>query len=148
MELAERFARDQGAPQEVGGVTVHNIFRQPVAEGSRVLVHRLRVADGDVQGLRIKVHGGHVRVNAQRLAEVVLWADTSPEQVEVTCETGGEVAEFRAWNCWRDANGTMQAWLGNSGMVVEKTGSVVFLRCSAGYHEFSPTDLEVELSFR
>ena len=62
VSLAERFARDQGKPQIVDGVTVHGIFRCRVTSGARVYVRRLRVVQSPVQGLRVNVDGGSLRV--------------------------------------------------------------------------------------
>ena len=149
MNLAERFARDRGAPQVVDGVTVHNSFRHTVMRGSRVHIRRLAATTSAVQGLRVKLlKGGFLRVNNQRSKEVVLWADTSPEDLEILCAPSTETAEFIAWNCWRDAKGIMQAWIGDAGIVIEGSDNTFLLRCSAGYHRFSPTDLDIELRFQ
>ena len=140
--LAERFARAHGAPQELDGLIVHTMWRLQVAAGKRVLLRRLGQVPNPVQGVRVKLNGGTVTVNAQELPDVVLWADTSPAEVTLTCNKDGEL---RVWNCWRDPQGTMQAWIGNAGLLVDVSDTSVRLKCSDGNDQFSPTDLEVEI---
>lgn len=147
MSLAERFAKSKGAPQNVDGLIVHSIYRRQISAGARVRVRRVSAAAGSVQGLRIKMDNGFLLVNERRRKDVVLWSDTAPAEVEVVCEPRGAVGELRAWNCWRDAEGTMHAWIGDAGIVVEEAEAIVRLRCSAGYHPFAPSDLEVVLTF-
>lgn len=40
--------------------------------------------------------------------------------------------ELSLWNCWRDDRGATQAWVGNSGMIVEELGGgVLRFRCNS-----------------
>jgi hypothetical protein len=146
--LSERFARDRGAPQDVGGVTVHNILRRRLNADPIIRVRRLHASANPVQGLRVKIDGGFLLINGQRLKDTVLWADSAPAEFEMRCSLRTSEAELKAWNCWRDPKGTMQAWIGDAGMIIEEIGHRTRLRCSDGSHPFSPTDLEVELDFR
>ena len=145
--LAERFARDAGAPQDVDGRVVHCIYRHEVVSGQRVHVHWVRAVERPVQGLRLKLSTGTLLVGGESLEDVVLWMDTAPVDVELVCKVQPFRAELRVWNCWRDEQGVMQAWLGDAGMIVEESRNRTLLRCSAGSHAFSPIDLEVELEF-
>jgi hypothetical protein len=146
--LAERFARSQGQPQEVNGVVVQNIYRRIVSQGAVVRVRRVQATASPTQGLRIKVNKGSVLINGQKHKEVVLWADSAPASLEIVCDTGkAPSAELRAWNCWRDEDGVMQAWLGDAGMIIQEDEQRVSLRCGDGTHAFDATDLEVELIF-
>lgn len=147
MTLAKRFARTRGAPQTVDGIVVHNIYRRDVSSGTRICVRRASVTDGAVQGLCLKVANGFLIVNGQRQEDIVLWSDTAPSNVEVICEPRGSLGEFRAWNCWRDSEGTMHAWTGDAGIVIEEIDGKVRLHCSAGNHPFTPSDLVVEFTF-
>lgn len=93
------------------------MYRRSVSAGFSVTVRRLAVAaSGPVPGLRLKVHRGTVTINGQQLVEAALWSDTSPELVTIGCGVRTGELEFRAWNCWRDAGGVMQAWLENAGI--------------------------------
>src|ERR1044071_9519144 len=109
--LAERFAESQGRPQEVNGVIVQNIYRRAVSQGQMLRIKRLRATASPTQGLRLKIERGFVTVNGRNEKDVVLWADSAPADVEVVCDTGkASTGELRAWNCWRDGDGVMQAW--------------------------------------
>jgi hypothetical protein len=56
---------------------------------------------------------------------------------------------LRAWNVWCDPAGTMQAWIGNAGMIVrEGSAGEVVLCCSDGFGEASVDDLVVTLVFQ
>lgn len=148
MELADRFVAEEGGPVELEGKLVHSIYRRQLREGMRVRVVRCSAAPaGPTAGLRLKLHRGRLRVGTETLADIVLWSDTSPEQVTIECEPAGGRAELRAWNCWRDEQGVMQAWLANAGMLVQEEGDVVILRCSSGPGGVSFGDLVVELRF-
>jgi hypothetical protein len=146
--LADRFAQSLGQPQEVDGMIVQNMFRRDIVDGQVVHVRRRRASGRLVQGLRLKVEKGTVRVNGQEVKDAVLWADSAPDEVELICHTGKRSnCELRVWNCWRDEGGIMQAWIGNAGIVVRETGDAVEILCSDGTHQFDPSDLEVELRF-
>lgn len=145
--LSERFARDRGAPQQVDGQTVHGIFRHKITSGQRVHIRRIQCVASPVQGLRLKVDQGSLLVNGQKLKDVVLWADSAPAEVHAICQSRSPSVELKAWNCWRDSAGTMNAWIGDAGMVVEEIGNRARLKCSGGEHPFSPVDLEIELEF-
>ncbi|MEO1302946.1 MAG: hypothetical protein AAFV36_07150 [Myxococcota bacterium] len=91
---------------------------------------------------------GKLIVNNQRLDDVVLWSNTSPEQVDALYEAAS-VGQVKVWNVWEDESGTMQAWIGNAGLVVEQEDSTsARLACSSG--DVAEPDFEhivVELSF-
>lgn len=146
--LAERFAKSRGEPQDVGGTLVHNIYRRLVAAGEALRVRRIRAVAAPVQGLRVKVDKGTMTVNGRELQDVVLWADSAPSEVELVCHTGKHATgELRVWNCWKERDGVMQAWLGDAGMTIEDGRERVGIRCSDGTHPFEPSDFEVELLF-
>jgi hypothetical protein len=149
MNMMDRLTQANGQPVEVDGVLVNAIYRRRITSSHVMRVHRSRAKPFPVQGLRVRVDGGIVTVRGRVLNEVVLWADTAPEDVEVVCEIdrGRAAGEVRVWNCWREADGTMQAWLGDAGMIVEESNMEVRLRCSDGTSPFSPADLDVTLSF-
>ena len=84
--LSERFAKDRGAPQDVCGVTVHNIFRRPLNADHIIRVRRLHASAIPVQGLRLKIDGGFFFINGQQLKDTVLWADSAPAELEMRCQ--------------------------------------------------------------
>lgn len=146
--LAERFAIAKGAPLNVDGEVVVNMYRRTVNDGQKVAVRVLKRIEHPVQGLRIKLSEGTIRVNEQDLKEAVIWLDTAPHEFELLCNTKkGATSELRVWNCWQDANGVTQAWIGNAGIVADETDSRVVLKCSSGTGAFDPRHLEAELRF-
>lgn len=148
MDLAQRFIESKGGPIEVDGRLVHSIFRRKVERSTAVrLTRQASSASGPVTGLRLKVQRGSLRVNEASFADVVLWSDTSPYEVVVRCEVPKGGTELRVWNCWRDEQGVMQAWLANAGMLVAEDGGRVTLRCSSGPGGVSFDDLVVQLDF-
>ena len=148
MDLAQRFIEAKGGPIEVDGRLVHGIFRRRVESVTTVrLMRQSTSASGPITGLRLKVQRGKLRVNDESLTDVVLWSDTSPDEVLLRCEVPKGGSELRVWNCWRDDQRVMQAWLANAGMLVEEHGRLVTLRCSSGPGGVSFSDLVVQLSF-
>jgi hypothetical protein len=146
--LSERFAKSEGRPLEVNGVLVESIYRRSVSQGQAVRIRRVQATAMPVQGLRLKVDKGSVVINGRKHKDVILWADTAPDNVEVVCETGkASTAELRVWNCWKADDGVMQAWIGDAGMVIDEDGQRVSIRAGDGTHPFAPRDLQVELLF-
>lgn len=146
--LAERFARDQGSPQQVGDELVHGIYRRKVQAGTQISV-RLRSGKTEpVQGVCMKLHRGQLAVESVSAAEIVLWTDTAPKDSSIrVASVKGDEAELRVWNCWLGSHGSTDAWLGDAGMVIVEAGDTVTLRCSDGRPGFSSSDLIVELAF-
>lgn len=138
-----------GAPIDVDGETVRMMFELPPVEGHAELRVALKAKSGRPQAVRLKARGGKLVVNGQALDDVVLWSDSAPPEVTATVEPAstGKPVTVRAWNAWRDPAGTMQAWIGDAGMIVEEgdPGSVV-LRCSDGFDAPTFDDLVVELA--
>lgn len=143
----ERFVRSRGAPIKVGPWTVEMMLERHVANGDRLLVRFLSTKSVPVQGLRLKVDSGHMLVMGQRLTSMDLWTDTAPDCTELVFETA-EPTTFKAWNIWRNQSyGHADAWIGNSGMVIERADESVTIRASDVQGEFDPSDLVVELVF-
>lgn len=92
----------------------------------------------------MSIKKGQLTVDGQTMNRLVLWTDTAPEVVQVVCRPPKAGAVLRAWNNW-DRNGTMMAWLGNAGMLVEDQNDCVVLRCSDGIGPPDFEDLVVEL---
>lgn len=148
MSLAQRFLEAAGGPIEVEGRLVHGIFRRKVESTTTVRVRRQATsASGPTTGLRLKVQRGKLRLNGESFSDVVLWSDTSPEDVAIRFEVSQSGSELRVWNCWRDDRGVLQAWLNNAGMLLEEDGNRIVLRCSSGPGGISFDDLVVGLDF-
>ena len=145
--LAEQFMAAKGAALNVHGCTAVNMYRRPVDEDQKVTVCAQVAMESPVQGLRIKLVDGVIRINEQLLKEVVIWFDTAPLDFEFSCHPRKQTAELRVWNCWRDSNGVAQSWVGNAGLIAEENDSDVMLRCSTGVADFEPHQLTVNLNF-
>ncbi|GAA2999540.1 hypothetical protein [Actinokineospora diospyrosa] len=148
-KLGELFIESQGEPLEVDGQLVHMAYELPdPVDGDRLRVRFEGVAGPHRQGLVVSASGGKLEVVGQRHPEVVLWTDTTPPEVSLTVHRakGSKPLRVMMWNTWVDGMDIEQAWIGNSGIVIDSDGPAVFLRCSNGYGEPSFTDLVVAVS--
>jgi hypothetical protein len=147
--LAERFAAAHGAPVEVDGGLAHMMLELPPIGGPATLRIELRTDSSRPQAIRLKARGGKVLLDAQLVDDVVLWSDTAPPAVTASLRPtwSGAPMTVRVWNAWRDPAGTMQAWIGDAGMLVEEEKpGVVMLRCSDGFDAPTFDDLIVRLA--
>lgn len=147
--LSELFMAAQGAPIEVDGQLVHMMYELPPIGGPATLHVSLEASETRPQGVRLKARNGKVQVNDRLVDDVVLWSDTVPPIVTaiVQPQSPRKPMTLRVWNAWRDPAGTMQAWIGDAGMLVEEDepGKVV-LRCSDGFDAPTFDDLVVHLT--
>jgi hypothetical protein len=142
--LSSLFQASDGAAVEFGGRLVQPIFQMPLQNAeTRFTVHRVSSASSPVQGLCIKATKGGITVNGQSHSQIILWADTSPDTVEIVISSkrGGVL---KAWNVWRSGDLT-QAWIGNAGMHVSSNGGKTILECSDGVQDVDFTNLVIEL---
>jgi len=151
-KLAERFQANQGAPIEWHGHLIHMMYEVTAPEGSPALqIQFTHTNTQRPQALRLKLRGGNIEINQQRLDDVVLWAEDVPGPVvgQLLPKKPGNPVALRTWNAWRDHTGAMQAWIGNSGIIIEVPAKgATTLKCSDGFGEPSFDDLIVQLSFR
>lgn len=149
-KLAELFQASRGKPVDWAGQLVHMMFELtgPTAD-QELLIQFGQPAPARPQALRIRARGGLVELNGQELDDVVLWSDSAPQTVVIGFRPAkaDEPMTVRIWNAWRDTAGTMQAWIGNSGMLIEErdNGSTV-LKCSDGFDDPNFDDLVAALS--
>ncbi len=99
-----------------------------------------------ISGLRLKATKGKIEVNGQQHSEIVLWADTSPEDVLITTSCKSD-CELKAWNVWRIDDLT-QAWVGNAGLVVDEHDHSITLRCSDGVGDVDFDDFVVQIELK
>lgn len=144
---AEQFISSNGNPIVMDGLTIINMYRRWVYPGQIVRLSFAVSIEHPMQGVRLKVDKGKLLVNGKLVEDVVIWRDSAPSEIEIICHPKGEGGELRVWNCWRDKNDVMQAWVGNSGIVVEESERTALLRCSAGAGDFSPDDMRVTIKF-
>ena len=131
MTFAEEFARNQGQPICLDGQDVVPMLRRPVWPGCRIRVIWRSARPLPVQGIRMKVQGGKLSMGEADFGDVVLWRDTAPNETVFVCHAT-KAAELRIWNCWRDARGVMQAWVGNAAMrAIESGPNAVTVECNS-----------------
>lgn len=154
----EQFAANGFKAIKYDGLTVHPMFRSPVAPGDRWRLTWLEAASPRVQGLTLRVRlpdvpgrrgeAGRLKVADAASASIVLWTDTAPAVVEVLCEEAVEGAELCVSNRWRLDDGREDEWLNNFGMLIERdSNGRTMLRCAEGYGRDRPsfTSLVVRL---
>ena len=142
-KLADLFEQTQARAVTWQGHTVHSMVERVYPSGTTLRVTFEDPNPARPEGLRFRVRGGTARIADQELDDVVFWSDSAPRVVEaelVASEPDTQL-HVRLWNCWRDPNGTVQAWIGNAGMLVEEAGSGFRLRCSDGFDEVTFADL-------
>lgn len=149
LTLSELFEASHGLPVDWFGQQVHMMHEFTVSGSGMALSAEFRTVSAQrPQGVRIKVRGGTVQFEDRALADVVLWSDTSPERVvaPIRASRADQPVLIRAWNAWRDQNGTMQAWIGNAGLLIheERDGATV-LSGSDGFGDPTFDDLVVAL---
>lgn len=83
-----------------------------------------------------------LRVGDVEATNLVLWADTSPAELEITT---GDAGDLRMWNVWRDGD-LIQAWEGDARIDVDDEGDDLSLVCHDGHAGDGP-DLIVRLRF-
>ena len=146
MALAEQFAHAHGYPIQVDGHSVQMLYRRRAQSGLTMRVRWVARVDAPVQGISVSVKGGALRVAESKARDVALWTDTAPEEVIVRCE-GRDVKEQSLWNCRRDDREGTQAWVGNSGMIVQVLdASVLRFRCNSR-SEITFEDLVFDVEF-
>lgn len=129
--LSAIFQRTGGAAIEINERRILPIFQMKLPSGRySLLVRRLQHTSVSEAGLRIKILKGEVELNGQNHSEIILWAGSSPELVEL-CVRSKTGCTMKIWNVWRSDN-LVQAWVGDAGMIVSEIGNSIKLECSGG----------------
>lgn len=135
--LSERFKESRGGPIALDdGAVIHMMHELVTAEGETGVRIELRTSSPRPQAARLKIRGGRLRIVDELLQDVVLWSETAPATVVATLVPDNDQGpmSLRIWNAWQDDAGSMQAWIGDAGMVVyEDPDGTIILRCSDGY---------------
>jgi hypothetical protein len=149
--LADLFTSAKSPKIDWNGEPAYAIYEIIPAPNS-VIVDFLKATSSPVQGLILKAQNALLEVAGSRMPEVVLWRDTAPDRIAVRVEPKlGKKASLKLWNVWRISTGgvqVMHAWLGNSGMRIDKSvdGKELYLRCSDGEGPVDFGDIEIRLS--
>ena len=117
-----------------------NHFQMTTEAHTAITVYRLGASNTRSQGLVIDADNT-LNVNGIKETTIVLWADTSPEKVEIQTTEAGSV---RFWHAWRDGD-LVQAWQGHAHIEVERDEGLR-IRCRDG-HGNPHVDLDVRIEF-
>lgn len=147
MSFGEEYIRTRGAPILHEGRTVVPALQEPVQPGQVVGFRWLRAIPSPPQGIRIELKEGLLVVNGEEVKSSVVWRETSPDEFEFVCKCK-RPTELTVWNCWKDTRGTMQAWIGNAGMSIDRSvdGRVIEVHANSR-HEITFQDSVFELRF-
>jgi len=130
--LSAVFQKNMGAPIYYQGEAVLPIVLFPLEKGVHEFsLKRIRAKAMPLSGLKLKVAKGKVEIEGEAHSDVVLWSNTSPDicNFKVVANRG---CILKIWNVW-EVDGLVQAWVGNSGIVVRPVESGgLELRCSDG----------------
>jgi hypothetical protein len=138
------FQKTNGAPIEINGVIIRPSYKLNLQKGEhKFLIRRLKVKEKPLQGIRLKIKKGEIFVNDKTLSDVILWANTSPDLIEIHIKSKKD-CELIIWNEWQIDNLT-QAWVGNAGIHIVNGEKVTKLECSNGIGDVDFTDLVVEI---
>ncbi len=146
-DLSSLFAEQQTNLIDWDG-PLYSLYELP-RDASELDVRFLSAKSQPPQGLRLKVRGGTFEVESTTANDLVLWQNTSPDEVHVRIRWNSKgLRSLRVWNAWQMRDVT-QAWLGNAGMRVSADdGGVFHFRCSDGEGAPAFDDLVAEVRVR
>ena len=145
--LAELWGDTKGSIVEYQGLTVHAVVFKQVKTRGRFIVRFFKAVHTPLQALRIDIDPGKLLIEEIESAKMILRLDTSPDTVEVVYRPHRDGSRISIYNAWINEDDGVDAWLMNSGMLVEETGNKLTLRCSDGRGEPTFDDLVVEIEF-
>ncbi|MCW4627810.1 MULTISPECIES: hypothetical protein [Marinomonas] len=141
--LSEKFQSTMGQPVEIEGRNVYPIYILELEKEKQITVKWVSTQSRLKQGIQIKIDKGVIEVNGEKLSNIVLWEDTSPDVVQLRC-IPKKNTKLKVWNVW-EVNGVTQAWVGNAGMDISESDHQIRLRCSDGSDDVNFQNVVVEL---
>jgi len=132
--LDELFGEAKGSPVLYDDKYLVQAVEIPISEPciftARVLKNNPKLR----QGITLQVKPGMVEDEGGLHKSVICWYDHEPWVLETKLLPNGHDAKLFVWNSW-ETNGRTDAWIGNSGIVVERpdpAADIWIARCSAG----------------
>ncbi len=135
-ELAHLFDANPPGPVVFEGQLVSRVLRLPIEEDVLLKLRPRSFVKRPRQAISLSVHGASATVNGYEGRKFIFWAgkfraDGRPATVEVQAVAKG--AYVNVWNSWESPSGRVDAWLMDSGMIVEQTSDHAFIaHCSDG----------------
>lgn len=130
LSLSELFEQSADDAITWNGQQVQAVVRLPVRDGSNIRLRRLGASRDRAQALKLSLNSGALRVNGLSSPNIAIWSHTASEEVEIAVE-GRRANTLTLWNAW-SLDGVDNAWLGNSGIVVQAHAGGQTLQCSDG----------------
>lgn len=133
--FGEEFMRTTANTIKYNDLTVHAIYKRGWNGAIKIRIQRISAANEaangvTTQGINIRVKGAKLRVANSYAEDIVLWSDTAP--ADVILESDGDVREVMIWNSYRTVHGTEEAWVGNSGMLIDDVeGGLLRFSCNS-----------------
>lgn len=144
-KLSELFTASGGTPIRWGDQDVHMMLElTDLRAGSELRIKFEQPNPSRPQALRLKSRDGDLELNGRTMNDVALWSDSAPDLVlaRLRPKQPRKSMRVRVWNAWRDGAGSTQAWIGNSGMLIEESpGGVTVVKCSDGFGDPTFDDL-------
>lgn len=135
--LAERYAEEKSNRIEFDGRTVFGMFTV-IVEGE-FSVRFVRSVAQPPQGVRISAKRS-MKVLNSKSTSFALWHEDADEfRVGLPA---GKPQKVQISTVWRSERGSIQTWLGNYGMIVQRQGESVRFLCSNGPGEPTFDDVE------
>jgi hypothetical protein len=149
MTLGEKFIESQGKPVEVGGKLVHMSFKWfPPAELNVFEISIFNASSIHRHALNLSAKECRLEINDHSMAKAVVWLDAAPPRFSVRLlrkKSRVRPVSVNIWNAWQDKSGIQQAWIGNSGIIIEDDDDLIRLRCSDGGGEINFDSLVVDI---
>jgi hypothetical protein len=137
------FINSKGKPIKYKDMELISIDRIPV---NKKFSGYLRVVSTNSewrQGVEIKVNG-KMKINGVEGKSFIIWEENAKENVafEGTAKEGA----LKVWNAWDIGNGTINAWLNGSAMILEVDGNVRRYKCNDAHPDENFDDIVFEVT--
>lgn len=146
--FAERFLASEGRPINCRGQTVQIAFELDVVRNEEFELIFETSRETPIQGIHVSIDSGTLEVGLQRVKHAVLWRDTAPKRVVIRAHPKQASGRLRLWNGWKNEQGESSSGLGNAGLVADRSGGEIVLRCSDGVGPPEFDDLVVRIRTR
>ncbi len=137
-------ARTKESPEIVtyNGQTLVRADRFPVQDGEKLKIIFEHVGEDWAYGWRQGIcldSDLPSKIEGFESTQFVLWSDTAPPEVIYTART--KEGAIWAYNAWDTGDGTTEAWIGNSAMIIEELSNGRRYRCNDAYPDDDFDDL-------
>lgn len=146
--FADRFLASKGHPLSWRGQTVQIAFELEVVRNEDLELTFETSRETPIQGIHVSIDSGTLEVGLQRVKHAVLLRDTAPKRIVIRAHPKRTSGRLRLWNGWKNEQGELSSGLGNAGLVADRVGDEIVLRCSDGIGPPEFDDLVVRIRTR